>query len=258
MKTDDSWYRLLAVTECGNTNVRPRACAPTRAGPAPRHGAAWSRRPDCRPGEQAVWYVGPGDFEINIEKDAVARRPVPASGSPPRQAPPGGAEVGASARPHDEAVVALYHSRYAGLVRLAASLVGDVATAEDVVQDSFIATYQAWWRLRDTSSALAYLRSAVMNGARSVLRQRVVADRHAAVWPVPDVASAEEDALATLARSSVRAALHVLSPRQRQVILLRYYSDVSEAQIAGALGVSTGAVKSHASRALDSLRAALR
>jgi len=194
---------------------------------------------------------------MNVEKDAVARRPVPISGSPPGQAPPSDAEVGAWARPREEAVVALYHSCYAGLVRLAASLVGDVATAEDVVQDSFVATYQAWWRLRDTGSALPYLRSAIMNRARSVQRQRVVADRHAAGWPAPEVASAEDDALAALTRSSVRAALDVLSPRQREVILLRYYADLSEVQIAGALGVSTGAVKSHASRALDSLRAAL-
>jgi len=195
---------------------------------------------------------------MNVEVDAVACRPVPMSGSPPGQAPPSGAEVGAGACPRDEAVVALYLSGYAGLVRLAASMVGDVATAEDLVQDSFVATYQAWWRLRDTSSALPYLRSAIMNRARSVLRQRVVADRHTAGWLAPEVASAEEDALATLTRSSVRAALDVLSPRQREVILLRYYADLSEVQIAGALGVSIGAVKSHASRALDSLRAALR
>jgi RNA polymerase sigma-70 factor (sigma-E family) len=159
-------------------------------------------------------------------------------------------------RPRDEAVVALYHSHYVALVRTAVLLVGDVATAEDVVQDSFIAVYHAWWRLRDTGSALPYLRRAVMNRARSVLRQRA-ADRHAG-GPAPDVASAEEDALATLARSSVLAALDALSPRQRQVIVLRYYADLSEAQIAGALGVTAGSVKVHATRALDSLRAALR
>jgi RNA polymerase sigma factor (sigma-70 family) len=90
-----------------------------------------------------------------------------------------------------------------------------------------------------------------------MLRQRVVAGRHPDA-PAPDVASAEEDALATLARSSVLAALDALSPRQRQVIVLRYYADLSEAQIAGALGVTTGSVKVHATRALDSLRAALR
>jgi len=194
---------------------------------------------------------------MTVGKDAFARRSVLASGSLPGQVAPDAAEVSARPRTRDEAVVALYHSHYLALVRTAVLLVGDVATAEDVVQDSFIAMYHAWWRLRDTSRAVPYLRRAVMNRARSVLRQRVVADRHAGA-PAPDVASAEEDALATLARSSVLAALDALSPRQRQVIVLRYYADLSEAQIAGALGVTTGSVKVHATRALDSLRAALR
>jgi len=106
---------------------------------------------------------------MDVERDAAARRPVPMSGSPPGQAPPSGAEVGAWTRPRDEAVVALYHSCYAGLVRLAASLVGDVATAEDVVQDSFIATYQAWWRLRDTSAVKSHTARA-LDSLRPALR----------------------------------------------------------------------------------------
>ena len=134
--------------------------------------------------------------------------------------------------------------------------VGDVPTAEEVVQDSFIATYRAWWRLRDASKALAYLRSSVMNRARSVLRHRVVVNRHARV-PAPDAASAEENALAALERSSVLAALSALPIRQRQVIVLRYYAGLSEAQIAATLGIAPGSVKSHATRALSSLRAGL-
>jgi len=189
-----------------------------------------------------------------VKNDAFARRAVPASGSLPGQVLPDAAEAGARPRPREEALAALYHGHYAALVRTAVLLVGDVGTAEDVVQDSFIATYHAWWRLRDTSRALPYLRRAVMNRARSVLRRRAVADRHPD-RPAPDVASAEEDALE---RSSVLAALAALSPRQRQVIVLRYYAGLSEAQIAAALGVTTGSVKVHATRALDSLRAALR
>ena len=194
---------------------------------------------------------------MTADKDTFARRAVPASGSLPGQVLPDAAEAGARPRPRDEAVVALYHSHYVALVRTAVLLLGDVATAEDVVQDSFIAMYHAWWRLRDTGSALPYVRRAVMNRARSVLRQRALADQHAD-GPEPNIASAEEDALETLAPSSVLAALDALSPQQRQVIVLRYYADLSEAQIAGALGVTTGSVKVHATRALDSLRAALR
>jgi RNA polymerase sigma-70 factor (sigma-E family) len=161
-----------------------------------------------------------------------------------------------SERAADEAIKVLYQAHYAALVRSAALLVGDVATAEDVVQDCFVAMHRAWWRLRDTSSALYYLRRAVVNRSRSVLRHRAVADRYP---PLPALAlpSAEESALAVVQRSSVLAALSELPSRQREVLVLRYYADLSEAQIAAAMGISRGAVKTHTSRAKDSLRALL-
>ena len=156
----------------------------------------------------------------------------------------------------DRAVTVMYQAHYAALVRLAAVLVGDVATAEDVVQDSFIAMHRAWRRLRDTGKALPYLRRSVINRSRSVLRHRVIADRQ---FPMlaPELPSAEDSALAVVRRSSVLAALSMLPARQREVMVLRYYADLSEAQIAAALGISRGAVKSHTARAKDSLRAML-
>jgi RNA polymerase sigma-70 factor (sigma-E family) len=157
----------------------------------------------------------------------------------------------------DEAVTVLYQTQYAALVRAAALVVGDVATAEDVVQDSFITMYRAWWRLRDTSRALPYLRSAVINRSRSVLRHPGGAGRHLPT-AAPGVPSAEASALAVELRSSVLAALRTLPARQREVVVLRYYADLSEAQTAAALGISTGAVKSHTARAKGSLRAVLR
>jgi RNA polymerase sigma-70 factor (sigma-E family) len=159
-------------------------------------------------------------------------------------------------RAADEMVTVLYHAHYAMLVRTAALLVGDFATAEDVVQDCFIAMHRAWWRLRDTSKALPYLRRAVINRSRSVLRHRAVAERHLPLL-APQLPSAEDSALAGMERSSVSAALRALPPRQREVVVLRYYADLSEAQIAAAMGISKGAVKSHAARAKDSLRALL-
>jgi RNA polymerase sigma-70 factor (sigma-E family) len=155
-----------------------------------------------------------------------------------------------------EAVKVLYQTHYAVLVRMAALLVGDVATAEDVVQDSFIAMQRTWWRLRDTSRALPYLRSSVLNRSRSVLRHRAVADRYPPM-PAPAWPSAEEGALAAVQRSAVLAALSTLPDRQREVIVLRYYADLSEAEIAAAMRITRGAVKSHTSRAKDSLRAIL-
>ncbi|MBO0818236.1 MAG: SigE family RNA polymerase sigma factor [Actinobacteria bacterium] len=164
--------------------------------------------------------------------------------------------AGLTGQAADEALTVVYQSHYAVLVRAAAMLVGDVATAEDVVQDSFIAMHRGWWRLRDTSRALPYLRRAVINKSRSVLRHRAVADRHLQAL-VPELPSAEECALAGVQRSSVLEALNALPSRQREVVILRYYADLSEAEIAAALGISTGAVKSHAARAKGALRAVL-
>ena len=166
------------------------------------------------------------------------------------------AAPGVTGQAADEAVTAAYQTHYDALVRTAAMLVGDVATAEDVVQESFIAMHRSWWRLRDTSRVLPYLRRSVINKSRSVLRRRAVADRHLRAR-TPDLPSAEESALLGVERSSVLEALRALPSRQREVVILRYYADLSEAEIADALGISRGAVKSHTARAKGSLRTVL-
>ena len=101
----------------------------------------------------------------------------------------------------EQAVTAMYSTHYRSLVRLAALLVRDVATAEEVVQDSFIAMHGAWRRLRDNDKALSYLRQSVVNRSRSVLRHRVVVDRNAPK-PAPDMPSAEQGALTLLERTA--------------------------------------------------------
>jgi RNA polymerase sigma-70 factor (sigma-E family) len=156
----------------------------------------------------------------------------------------------------DRAVTAIYSEHYRSLVRLAALLVRDVATAEEVVQDSFVAMHGAWRRLRESDKALSYLRQSVVNRSRSVLRHRVVVDRNAPK-PAPDMPSAEQGAISLLERSAVIKALRTLPPRQREALVLKYYADLSEAQIASAMGISRGAVKSHTARAMTSLRAVL-
>jgi RNA polymerase sigma-70 factor (sigma-E family) len=156
----------------------------------------------------------------------------------------------------DRAVTALYTAHYRSLVRLAALLVRDVATAEEVVQDSFVAMHGGWRRLRDSDKALSYLRQSVVNRSRSVLRHRVVVDRNAPK-PPPDEPSAEHGAMTLLERSAVVAALRTLPPRQREALVLRYYGDLSEAQIATAMGISKGAVKSHTARAMIAMRGVL-
>jgi RNA polymerase sigma-70 factor (sigma-E family) len=156
----------------------------------------------------------------------------------------------------DDAVTHLYAAHYRSLVRLAALLLRDTAVAEEVTQDAFVSLHHAWRRLADPDRALAYLRQSVVNGARSALRRREVADRLAPPAG-PDAASAEHGALVALEHQQVLAALRTLPQRQREVLVLRYYVDLAEADIAEALGISRGAVKSHASRGMAGLRTAL-
>jgi RNA polymerase sigma-70 factor (sigma-E family) len=156
----------------------------------------------------------------------------------------------------DRAVTELYSEHYRSLVRLAALLVRDIGTAEEVVQDSFVAMHSGFRRLRDSEKALSYLRQSVVNRSRSVLRHRVVVDRNSPK-PSPDMPSAEHGAIALFERSAVIAALRTLPPRQREALVLRFYGDMSEAQIADAMRISRGAVKSHTARAMASLRTVL-
>ena len=156
----------------------------------------------------------------------------------------------------DQAVVVLYAAHYRSLVRLGALLLHDVGAGEEVVQDAFVAMHGAWRRLREPDRALAYLRQAVVNRARSVLRRRATAERHAERL-LPHVPSAEHGALAGLERAAVVAAVRALPRRQREAVVLRYYADLSEADIAAAMGISRGAVKSHTSRGMAALRRSL-
>lgn len=152
----------------------------------------------------------------------------------------------------DAALEELYASHYAGLVRLAVLLLRDQGLAEDVVQDSFIAVHGKWRRI-DQGNAPAYLRQTVVNRCRSALRHRSVVARHRPE-PPPDDAGADESVLRHERREAVLAALAQLPTRQREVLVLRHYLDLTEREIAGTLNISQGAVKSHASRASAALR----
>ncbi len=158
----------------------------------------------------------------------------------------------------DEALDRLYAAHWRQLVRLSVLLVRDTGTAEEIVQDAFVAMHDRWHRLRDPDRALAYLRQAVVNRSRSALRHRAVVARHLARQPRPvDVPPADEPALAQARREAVLEAMRQLPRRQREVIALRHFLDLSEAEIAETLGISRGAVKSHASRGSASLRSML-
>jgi RNA polymerase sigma-70 factor (sigma-E family) len=153
----------------------------------------------------------------------------------------------------DQALTAIYRDHYPCLVRLAWLLVQDVTTAEDLVQDSFVAMHTAWRRLRDSDRALAYLRQSVVNRSRSVRRHRALVGRNASPSG-SGMPGAELRALPSLEHAAVARALRSLPDRQREALALTYYGNLSEAQAASAMGVSQGTVKRHVATAIAALR----
>ena len=164
----------------------------------------------------------------------------------------------------DVAIGELYRAHWHRLVRLAWLLLRDQLAAEDVVQDAFVATHRRWGAIRESGRVVGYLHAAVVNGCRSVQRHNVVVDRvNSATAGSADapgresVGSAEAAALHGSEHDAMMRVLAGLPTRQREVLVLRYYADLSEAQIAAALDISPGAVKSHAHRGLTTLRATM-
>lgn len=161
----------------------------------------------------------------------------------------------------DRAITELYAAHWHRLVRLAWLLLHDQLAAEDAVQDAFVATHRNWASIRETGRAVGYLQTAVVNACRSVQRHNVVVERqHARDAGAADLPgrgsldSAETQVLHAADRTAMISALRALPPRQREVLVLRYYADLSEAQIADALGIAPGSVKAHAHRGLSALR----
>lgn len=165
--------------------------------------------------------------------------------------------IGQSAGPRAGAAFdELYRAHALTLTRFALLLVGDKATAEDVVQDAFVGLYRNWDGLRDKASAHGYLRTAVLNGSRTV--HRVRARRFRAVQHDPPAWSAEAAVLDSEDRREVLTAVARLTRRQREVLALKFYLGLGEQEIARTLRISRGTVSSTASRALTTLARELR
>ena len=152
----------------------------------------------------------------------------------------------------DGVLLDLYASQRPALVRLAVLLVDDRAAAEDVVQDAFLALQRRWSAV-DPLAAAGYLRTSVVHGARSLLRRRAVARRHLRAAGPEEGPPADLALLLDEKHRQVVAALRSLPRRQREVLVLRYWSELSEAEIATTLGISRGTVKSTAARGLAAL-----
>ena len=164
-------------------------------------------------------------------------------------------EPGPSALPAGaaDAVTELYEAHALGLIRLAVIMLGDRPAAEDVVQEAFYGLYRRWPTLSDTTNALAYVRSSVINGCRSALRRRVRQPTFVGAEQAGESDSAESSALLSEEYRQVLLAIRRLPSRQREALVLRYYLDLDEAEIAMSMGISRGTVKSTTSRALAAL-----
>jgi RNA polymerase sigma factor (sigma-70 family) len=192
----------------------------------------------------------------------------------------GGPVLEGQGRDADRAVTRLYLTHYRPLVRMAALLVQDLSTAEEIVQDSFVAVHAAWRRRPDTGHALSYLRRSVVDRSRVVLRQHVVVNKLASRLPAvrsgepglsgkPGLSGAAGglseaglsgeagEANIEVERSAFISALWTLPARQREVVVLRYFADLPETEVASATGISQAAVKAQAAQAMSSLRAVL-
>jgi RNA polymerase sigma-70 factor (sigma-E family) len=151
-------------------------------------------------------------------------------------------------------VTVLYRRHGMDLVRIAAVMLGSRAAAEDAVHDAFCGLFRRWDRLADPENALAYVRSAVMNRCRSEQRRQIRLERRADRTHRPlDPESPEQAAILGEEHRDVLAALARLPDRQREALVLRYFLDLPEAEIAAAMGISAGTVKSTTSRALAAL-----
>jgi RNA polymerase sigma-70 factor (sigma-E family) len=148
-------------------------------------------------------------------------------------------------------VSALYAEHALGLTRLAQVMLGDRSAAEDVVHDAFFGLCRRWDYLTDARKAPAYLRSAVLNGCRSVLRRQARTPKVAV--PSPDALSADAPLLASEDRRALMVALRRLPDRQREVLVLRYYLELSDAEIARAMTIAESTVRSTAHRGLAAL-----
>jgi RNA polymerase sigma-70 factor (sigma-E family) len=176
-----------------------------------------------------------------------------------REPPPGARAAGQGARAADQearaadqAMTALYQTYYRLLVRLAALLVADLATAEEIVQDSFAAVHERWHVLPDTEAALTYLRRSVIRQCRSATRLSPARGTPARGTPDGGRPTGRGTG-SSLPGSDVVSALRALPARQREVMVLRYFAELSEAEIASATGMSPAAVRSHTARAMASL-----
>ncbi|MEZ0578696.1 SigE family RNA polymerase sigma factor [Nocardioides sp. MH1] len=158
--------------------------------------------------------------------------------------------------PTDEEFAELVHACWANLYRTAYLMLGDRADAEDLVQTALAKTYANWRRVQNVDAAPGYARTTLVNTAASWFRKKGWRNERP-TEELPEPAHGPGHETDPSDRRSVIDALATLPPRQRAVVVLRYYEDLSVAQVAHALGITEGTVKSQTSEALSKLRVLL-
>lgn len=208
-------------------------------------------RPMTSPGEAAkhgdarLWYMN---------RDPHRPAAVDTTAAPPAAGPVVSAAAGPAGSAAEAAVTALYEAHALGMIRLAHIMLGDRQSAEDVVQEAFCGLYRRWSHLADPASAVHYVRSAVLNHCRSVLRRRSTSHAPRQVASHPEsVRSAEAAVLTREERDEIMRAVRRLPSRQREALVLRFYLDLSAEETSATMGISPGSVRSATHRALASL-----
>ncbi|MFN3255815.1 MAG: sigma-70 family RNA polymerase sigma factor [Ilumatobacter sp.] len=171
----------------------------------------------------------------------------------PRRSACDGSLVGGAAMAWPDFVESIYRERFGELCHLARRLVDTTHSAEEVVQEAF-SRFVALQRPPAPGKELSYLRSIVINEARSVLRRRQLSDRHRPTRPPATSRDAADEALHRLEARRLWESITDLPQRQRQVVALRHVFDMSERETARLLSISAGSVKTHASRGLSTVR----
>ncbi|MEW2548622.1 SigE family RNA polymerase sigma factor [Streptomyces sp. NPDC047002] len=209
----------------------------------------------ARPGRRPRGAPADGGLPVTASVPAAAHMPVRSLTPLPAQQDAGADDTMAVGTTVDH-LTETYQKHYRSLLGLAALLLDDTASCEDVVQEAFIRVHSARSRVRDPQKTLAYLRQTVVNLSRSALRRRILGLKLLSK-PMPDMASAEEGAYDQLERDALIKAMRGLQRRQREVLVLRYFADMTEAQVAETLGISLGSVKAYGSRGIAALRVAM-
>lgn len=160
-------------------------------------------------------------------------------------------------RPTDGEFTEFAHASWASLYRTAYLMLGDAAEAEDLVQTTLAKTYAAWPKVRDVDAAPGYARTVLVNTASSWFRKRSWRNERPTAELPEHAHRARDHGHDPSDRPALMSALADLPPRQRAVVVLRFYEDLSVAQAASALGVTEGTVKSQTSDALARLRTLL-